>query len=256
MRQAPMRSKLTLVALATAALPSFGQFVNLVDSVGDLVNGGHLVHVGNPDDPMAFKVGVLTVLNGGEARTVNVRRYEIDVQPGTYNYFCWGVCYGPEEAGAAPMWQSMPQHSKVVAPDDTLHDFAAYHMPQGLVGNSTYRFVWFDVANPEDTAWVDIEFQSVAGTGVADLKASSSIALYPNPSVGQDVQLKVDLAGSPQGASVVIYSMLGERIRTMALRGNEMRATLSTGTLPTGVYFVAVERNGRALTTSRLVVTR
>lgn len=255
-----MKRTTTLVGTIVLAVQLQAQLVTLHDTLGNVVNGTHIVHVApvgpGPDvDPSySIKRKIYTTLNGDVTKEVNIRRYELDVQAGTMNYFCWGVCYGPQTAGDMPTWLSLPQHAKVLSPGEEVGDFAGYHMPQGLSGNSTYRYVWYDVDAPNDSAWVDIEFQ-IGAVGIAE-RTSTTLTAFPNPSAGQDVQVSVANIGDPTGVNLVLYSILGERMRSLPVRGEGARILLATGSLPSGVYFAALERNGKAITTQRVVVTR
>ena len=141
------------------------------------------------------------------------------MQPLTQNYFCWGVCYGPQDAGAIPAWSSLPQHSITMSPGVGYSNFGGYHSPMGQVGSSTYRFVWYDVGNPTDTVWVDIEFEA------------NSVGIH-------------EAATAQLGAAV-----LSETIRAT------QQTTLIATELSPGVYFATLENNEALLATQRFVVT-
>lgn len=249
-----MKRTLTLLSAAgVLALGASAQMVLMHDTLGNqLTSGQHIIHIGAAD-AYDLKHSVYLTLNGGSNRVVNVRRYELNVQPGTMNYFCWGVCYGPQGAGDMPVWNSMANHTLLLQPDVQVRDFGAYHMPQGLVGSSTYRYVWFDVAAPTtDSVWLDIEFRSLA-MGMAEQRVAPVLSVYPNPSNGEEVRLELDTKGE-QGLLISIYSLVGERLRTERPRGNGPVSELRLNGLAAGVYFAVVERNGRALSTQRVVV--
>jgi hypothetical protein len=224
------------------------------DAGGNMVNGTTVIYYGDAEAPV-LEVGAYVTLAAGENRMVNLRRYELDVQPNTLNYFCWGLCYLEQEAGALPVWQSQPNHALELTAGVPVSDFKAYHVPNGQLGNSSYRFVWFDVGNPNDTAWVDIEFRSSPvgveefGTGVRTFN------IFPNPSMGNDVRITVDLEGGLEGTSLVVYNALGGQVQASTLASLHARNVLPVAGLPSGIYFAAVQRHGVALATKRFVIT-
>src|SRR5690606_16083373 len=198
---------------------SWSQLASLTDGHGNVVNGELIVHWGdNETSDQEVSVGV--TLNGTETKVINVRRYELDVEPLTQNYFCWAVCYEAVNSGTMPVWQAAPVHSLPLEPGVTANNFHAYHSPLGVLGPNTFRYVWFDVNNPMDSVWVDIQFQITAvGIEERDL-ASATLGLWPNPSHGDDVNIAYEKVRSGAGAELVIYNVLGERVTNYHLQNN------------------------------------
>lgn len=250
-----MKQITTLALFLSYAFTTNAQNIQLVLNNADVVNDSLIVYSG-PADVQAMEVDVEVLwLPEGNAN-VNVRRYEVSVQPGTGNYFCWGVCYAAVNAGAIPVWSALPQHALNLNQLDTVRNFHAYHEPRGMVGTSTYRYVWYNTAEPTDTAWVDIQFNSTA-VGIEERAAAvKNMQVYPNPTLGNDVEVMLDLTGNAQNIKLVVYNMVGERVRTSTVRGLQSRTVVSTSDLSAGLYFVTVERNGSALASKRFVVTR
>ncbi len=229
------------------------EFIELHDEQGNVVNSGLVVHMGDAYAPVE-EVDVLATIVSGPNRSINMRRYELDVQTGTQNYFCWGVCYGPQDAGALPMWNSLPQHALPLVTGEQASNFHAYHVPLGQVGTSTYRYVWFDVAQPTDSVWVDIEFQNQA-VGLEERGMSASLVIFPNPSKGADVQFTVESVNVQEAMDLVVFNALGERVETVTVRGGQPNVRLSTSSMAPGLYFASLQHRGTALVTQRFVVT-
>lgn len=234
-----------------AQVPSF---MELRDSDGSLVNGQFLTVIGGSNEFSLYKA-VSATLTGGAPRVVNVRRYEVDVQPGTFNYFCWGQCYAPREAGQTAIWTASAQDALLLEPGQTANNFSAYHMPSGLVGNSTYRYVWFDTALPTDSVWCDIQFRAIDNVGVEELRATANLGVYPNPSRGGDVQFSLQLRNVDQALDLVVFNALGERVRTITVRPDQLNARLGSDLLAEGLYFASLLRGGTTLATQRFVVS-
>ena len=246
-------ASLALLLLATG-IASAQSNIELRDHDGVLMNGQLIEVIGGADE-FVLEEGVTVTLVSGEPVTVNVRRYELDVQPTTFNYFCWGVCYAPREAGQSVTWQGAGQDAMELVADVPNTNFHAYHMPGGLVGNSTYRYVWFNVTSFTDSVWCDIQFRAIDNVGVDELAPAVNLSAYPNPSQGSDVQFQLDMRNVDQALDLVVFNALGERVRSITVRPGQTAARLGTLNMSEGLYFASVLRNGTALATKRFVVT-
>ncbi|MCB0771172.1 MAG: T9SS type A sorting domain-containing protein [Flavobacteriales bacterium] len=245
-----------LVSLCAAAL-SFHAFaqelLTLKDEEGNIVNGTVVQH------PMAYPnstdtVSLVTEIIGDQAKDIKVRRYEMESVEGTENFFCWGICFLPAATGTHPTWET-PFYENL-EPGERYNGFHAYHNAHGINTTARYRFVWFDLTDPQgDSSWVDIEFG--ASVGLAEnIALTSSLEVWPNPSAGNDLQLSYGLNKLLQGTEIVLYNVLGDRVRRQSISAVEGRAVLPAAGLSAGVYFANLEANGRALATRRVVITR
>lgn len=249
-----MKTRYTLLFLSIAisiGVHSQG-VVTVRNTQGQVVNG---TLVSASADQSTDTVKLLSRLTGDVAKEINVRRYEMWTVPNTQNFFCWGVCYLPVASGVNPTWVS--QHFVDMNPNATYNNFAAYHEANGQASSTArFRYVWFDTSDPfgPDSSWVDIEFGGAVGLNERQAKAVQ-LSAWPNPSNGEEVSLDYTLDGFVPGSAVVLYTVLGERIRTMVLPGAQGRLVLRTGDLGAGVYFANVEHNGRVLATRRVVIT-
>jgi hypothetical protein len=247
-----MTRTFTLLAALSFTGALHAQLLDLFHGTEPVANGS-VYTVEGPADESVITVYFKALINGEESRLVNVKRYELDVQPGTANYFCWYLCYGAVDAGASPFWAAPNQHALTMAPGDTLSNFSAYHEPWGHVGQSSYRYVWYDITQPSDSVWLDIVFNSTA-TGVEEYANVRRFSVYPNPSMGQNVDILLELS-TARDAALVVYDMLGSRVRIERIAATQTRTTLHVADMAPGVYFAAVEQSGRAVATRRFVVT-
>ncbi len=244
------------LALAAAVGTAHAQtpFVAITDAQGALVNGT-VLHVNADLTPDPFQIlsqALLVTNTSGVARTINVKRVELDVLPGTQNYFCWFQCYDPIDAGFSPVWTS-PQPIAMAAGEEWPGFYGDY-MPKGISGSNTMRYIWFDVDQPSMADSVDVVFTAAEPSGVAELAHVRGFSVYPNPSVGGNINLDYDLAAS--GARLSIYNLLGERKLVKNLGAAQGRVVLGSADLGNGVWFAVIERNGKALATKRLVIAR
>ncbi|MBL7964240.1 MAG: T9SS type A sorting domain-containing protein [Flavobacteriales bacterium] len=234
-----------------AALPALSvDVVTVKDDDGNVVNGETLTIY---DVPASFEMslGLTTNLNGSSARVVNVKRYEMGYASGSQNYFCWGVCYLPEAAGNRPTWVSIDPVS--MSPGTDFTGFHAYYRPVGTTGISGFRFVWYAVDDPTDTAYVDIVFDT-QNVGMADRALlGAALQAYPNPATGGEAFVTWAGARMPSGAEVVLYNSIGDRMRRVRITTVD-RLRLDVADLPAGVYFASVEAQGRSIASVRLAV--
>lgn len=225
--------------------------VTLTNEDGETVNGTVIVA---PCDWATDTVSLFSTLTGPSSMTVNVRRYEMWPVAGTNNFFCWGVCYLPVSVGTHPTWVSSDHVN--MNPGAQYNNFHAYHQAQGNTGTMRYKFVWYDVANPNgpDSSWVDIDFCGLVGVP-ENAAAAPELSVWPSPTSGQDIQLDyvLDRAGNTR---VVLYNVLGEAMKKSTIGGAQGRLQWSTADLAPGVYFATLERSGQPLATRRFVVTK
>ena len=249
-------SFLTLALLASTAVTAQFSPVTLTNAAGDVVNGTTIqVQQELTGDIGQILVQPLDVQNDNSAqRTINVKRYELSYQPGTENYFCWGVCYDAVPGGARPLWVS--QHYVQMGAGETSSNFYGDYKPLGQTGTSSYLFVWYDMDSPNDSSWVTINYTALEAVGIAEVSAVRGFSAFPNPSVAGNITFNYDLAKASAGTQLVVYNMLGERKLVKAISAAQGTVVLNDGELTSGAWFAVLERNGKPLATKRLVVLR
>ena len=254
-----MKHPYALSALAICLMMSGvakAQLVQLTDADGNVVNGT-TVYVTEPfadNTTQTLESDLSTQNMSGATVTVNVKRYEVDVPHGTQNYFCWSLCYGVRDAGQTPLWISTDPLTMTAG--QTVNGFHAYYLPVHVDGPATFRYVWYNVDNVNDSTYVDFVFNAQV-VGINEVSAPvRNFTAYPNPSVGGDITLDYDLATAGAGTRLSIYNMLGERKLVRTIGAAQGRVVLNEGDLASGVWFAVLERNGRTLATKRLVIAR
>jgi hypothetical protein len=239
-----------VIALLPSTLLAQEPVVILTDEDGNVVNETLVVKasaVTNSTDT----VSLFATLTGDAERTVNLRRYEVDVVETTRNFFCWGVCYTSQSAGSLPVWESA--HPVFMSPGVEVDNFHSYYKPMGQAGVSLFRFVWFDVDDPDDSTWVDIQYNAEVGIG-ENSGGVIGFEAYPNPALDAPMTVRFTLDPTVVGAELVVYNTLGSKVRRQPVRGGNATVVLQRDELQPGVYFANIEVGGRALLTRRLVI--
>jgi len=241
---------LSLILLFSAS--TFAQSISLKVK-GNIVNSGTLFPSGIASDvAIAQKVDVENI--SGSALDIQCRRYELDVVPGTKNFYCWFICYTNAVTGTNP--HSVSTHFLTIPAGGSVNNvFAADHEPDGTIGVSKYRYVWFDKNNPNDSAWVDMHF-AVTLTGVSEIQNSTKMEIYPNPA-SDKVTLNFNNSKGFKVDKVRIINALGLVVKTVDLESNSKgNAGIDLSALNNGVYFFTLFGEKGIFGTRRLVISK
>ena len=98
-------SALLSFLFATTLFAQTPSVVTVRDTSDNVVNGSTIIVYGN-SSTMLMDKSLSTELNGSVAKTINMRRHELNVVTGSKNYFCWGLCYLPRLSGNTPRMSS------------------------------------------------------------------------------------------------------------------------------------------------------
>lgn len=246
-----------LLPLALGAfMNAQGQIVTLRDASQNVVNGTVITVTEQLswDPEQTPGLGLAVENTSGSGRTINVKRYELSVPGGTANYFCWDVCYGEVPAGLRPVWAALD--AIYMADGQTANGFHGYYKPNGILGAASFRYVWYDLNSPNDSAWVDLMFNMEAGAGIVEVAEVRAFKVYPNPSTGGDITINYDLTKMDSGTQLEVYNVLGERSLVRPISATQGQVILQAGDLASGVWFAVLKRNDKTLATKRVVVVR
>jgi len=138
----------------------YSQSLTLSDSNGDIPNNSDVIYYGTPDESLVSHVFVAN--NNTMALDVKVKKVELDLVPSTINFFCWALCYSPDVY--------VSTYSINIGPGQTNNsDFEGDYMPNGMVGTSTIRYVFFDENNPTDSVCINILYAIEEGAELTSI---------------------------------------------------------------------------------------
>lgn len=241
----------TIGMLATTATQA--QLLDVTNGDGELMNGTSVLVVGAPSDAI-LDIPFVCTLNGPDAKTVNMVRYELDACAGTQNYFCWGECWLPANAGVHPAWNAISPVT--MSPGVANNGFHAYFKPMEQVTTCCFRFVWYDNANTTDSVWVDICFSTAPDASVDETAAGVfGFDIAPNPVAGEEVTIALDVAADALRPELVLVNSLGARAFVQPLAGGLSRTSVATRDLAPGVWMAQLHIGGKPVATRRLVVS-
>lgn len=217
------------------------------------LNGRTITLVGDS----TVETGVVRVNNlTSNPLSIKVKRKEVGVVPGTINYFCWTVCYGPAtNVSPSPI---------VINPSSYSDDFHGYYESYHMQGETTVSYIFYNTANPNDSAWFTVNYK-IAGTGdtlsdpFIDLNFTTGIneakiqvtgPAYPNPSTDA---VSFNLFKNEKVERVEVINMLGKTVLQQQITEGA-KLMIPVNKLSDGIYFCNFYRNGAVVSTERFSV--
>lgn len=233
------------------------QNVRIIDiGTSALVNGQEIDVVGTPSDVDIYKYFKVTYTGFGSV-TLNLKRIELDVTPGTMNSTCWGLCPADVMAGSNPVWDYGASFIPPVTINsgDTTESLQAHHKPLQIEGCSRYRYSLYDVNNATDTVYVDVRFIHT-NSGVCDLSteeitSNNEIRMYPNP---VSSNLKFSFEDNHNITSLVVVDMLGKTMKTIKTSNASGVKNVDVSDLNKGFYFVKVMTGSKVIESKKLMI--
>lgn len=228
--------------------------VNLVyKHNGQPVTNGAQIQVWGDVNTTELTYHDINVINNtGGTTKINVKRIALTSQTNVEDYFCWYVCLGAVVTSSTPVLNHSNGACFNSNDTDTITYFSGYYKPNSTLGSSTFRYVWYDVARPIDSAWVDITY-NVTPLSINEISLSPSANIYPNPAkdlVSLTTE-NIDLNGNQR---IVLFDMIGNKVYEEKLTG--IKSTFDVSNFENGVYFMNIISDRKAILTKRIVVNR
>lgn len=257
-----MKKTLLSIVISVLTLTAFAQDIRIVDPSGNNIIGDTVYLDEAVDTTLAFEQsfenkGFSTIYNSGnDAITIALIRYEETIVPGTGDALCWGnTCYN--EVQNTPVW--VIGDTVRVAPGDTagslLGGFVTYHYPHNKVGNSTYRYEFYDLNRPLNTPselYVQYRISYLTSINENILK-SNQVSIYPNPAINLvTINLDANIAGKSK--LVQVKDLTGKLVLNSSFLMNSNKLNLDVSALESGIYFVNVLVENNNMVTKKLIV--
>ncbi len=238
------KNLLFLFALLFVSAISFGQSLSVTHGGEELGNTVQTVY----GDPFGFELVFHADVtnNSDQALEVLVKQVHLEIPTGAQGLICWGQCFG-----ATTMVSPSPIE---IAPGQTIltaKGFSGHYRPFSNEGNAKIRYTMFDKNNVSDSVSFIVEYK--ANIGIEDHIANANFTIYPNPATDY-VNVDYDLANNTEEATVEIFNLVGQSVKTIRLESNAGTATVNTSNLSQGVYFYAIRVGEKILETQKLVI--
>lgn len=178
---------------------------------------------------------------------VLVKKEVIEDLEGVMNYFCWGMCFGPDTfISPSPV----PVPANTVTEEGALSFHAMFD--EEVFGKIQVKYSAYDERHPEDAVTINVVFHK-SGVGVHESSAVRFGQPYPNPASSM-VNFDCNLQGS--NATAVVYNLLGQEVMRQEINTFESKVSLLVASLNDGVYFCSVLCDGQTLSTVKFVVKK
>jgi len=173
-----------------------------------------------------------------------VRKYYVNILPGTTNWFCWDACYFPNV-----MVSKNPVN---ISPEQMFTGFTAHYNATEIQGQSRVKYTVYNGANRNDSTSFDVIFLS-SPTGVDDnIITGCDVKAHPNPA-NETVKFFVpDLMGAI--ATIVIKNVIGQELCRIPLTGNSGEIMWNVSAWANGIYFYSLELAGQITSTHKLII--
>ncbi|MEQ1733456.1 MAG: T9SS type A sorting domain-containing protein [Bacteroidia bacterium] len=244
--------KLSTLFLALVSITyTYAQSFELRDTSGNVVTNQTL-NVTNPGGDIynAFEADVHVKNISATAKQVKCKRIVMVAPPAAMsNYFCWTICYGPN-TNVSPTAENINAGASNTK-------FHGYVNPNGVVGNASIRYVFYDINNTSDSVYITVNYTATTTTALNVNKLSVAVSnVYPNPSNGNAfVKINDQSAFNGKTVALKIYNMLGKEMGTKTTTAMpETIAINSIADLPSGIYFLTVLVDSKTIATKRFTI--
>ncbi|MFH0867539.1 MAG: T9SS type A sorting domain-containing protein [Bacteroidota bacterium] len=179
---------------------------------------------------------------------VKVKKTEISLQPGSSNTFCFnGYCY------LSTVYVSPTAATIAAGAKDTT--FSGDYRPKGTLGASIIMYVFFRTDDPNDSAFVIVQFNATpAGL---ELHSSESLEIsnpYPNPA-SSHTSFNYSFPEN-SSASFTLSDITGNIIKEIPVYNTQGVLEVSTNDVSEGMYFYSFYIDGKMLMTKKLIIQR
>ena len=202
-------------------------------------------------DPWADTESHVAISNTSNSlKTVTVERYINTITNGHLEFFCFGsgvtgLCYPP----GTPISNG----NDTIMAGVTDHSFKATVRPMGNYGFTSIHYRIYDTTNPSDSAGVELAWDFTTSLNENNQMFGLSKPMQ-NPADAFTV-FSYNLQSSDATDRLVVYNMLGSKVKAMDIPGKNGSLILTTSDLKAGMYMVSYVSGGKTKDSCRLVVT-
>ena len=229
------------------AISAIIQGLQIYDKSGNaLLNGTDTVISGDSSYStiMVVEFGVKNISTA--SMSVKAKKIVIDTVPGSTNTFCFdSSCFGRDTYVSTT--------TAIIAPGVEDTSFSADYRPRGHLGESIMMYVFFNVDDPSDSAWVIVHFKAIYNGIDDEIAAKTEISdPYPNPAI-HHTTFNYNFPDNTH-ARFVLRDILGSDIKEMEIHNSEGKLLVNTSDLKSGIYFYSFFVDDELVLTKKLIV--
>ena len=180
-----------------------------------------------------------------EDLNVIVEKEVVHAVEGASAYFCWGMCFGEDVFVSRP---------PVPVPAQTLsNQELSFHVLLDPLSEEIEVVNYYAYADNDPSRKISI--QMLAGEGASVTENTLRMGhVYPNPAT---TRIHVDFkCENHNGASVVIYNLLGQEVKSQAVNGTQGKVDINVEDLQPGIYFCSLRADNCVAQTEKFIVKR
>jgi len=207
------------------------------------VGGGNIVVNGVPTD-ILLELGLKITNNSATSMDIKVKKEEVSVITGSINYFCWGSCYTPDVFVS-------PNFITIDAGATEGHGFKGDYKSNGIEGETSIRYTFFDMNNTSDEVSVLVKYNIQTATNVGEINNSENYISKVYPIPAKDfVNIQYNFI-KVSNIELKIYNLQGVKIEEAII--NQKKGTYKLKNYKQGVYFYKFLQKGRVLNSGRII---
>lgn len=238
--------KILFTILASVLIVSTGY-----SQIVELTNEENLVYGNSANEGEELGVAWNVTNATSSALDIKCKRVATTEVPGAASQFCWGILCSPWNTGTTTLNEVV-----TLDPGQTSGSFYAKYRHYGNAGDGVYSYCFFNANDPTQEFCYEVTYSVELGVNVAETtKMQGEItAVTPNPVIGKGV-ISYQFTGNPSDGSLIIYNMLGSVVKKVKLTNKQGVVMIDGNEFENGIYFCAIQNEGKVFQTSRIVVS-
>ena len=214
---------------------------------GTIYSEGEVIECATPNEWGEYLQEMQLRNVSSDDMNVIVKKEVIENLEGVMNYFCWGMCFGPDTY-VSPNPVAVPANSITEVGALSFHAM----FDDGVFGKIQVKYSAYDERHPDDAVTINVVFHK-SGVGVVENSRPMTMGkAFPNPA-SSVVHFNYSFDGN---LSAVVYNLLGQEVMRQELNANDGQMNISVAGLQDGIYFCTMMVDGRACTTQKFVVKK
>lgn len=241
-----MKRIVLLFLLNLLMLAGFSQSLQLFYEENVLEGGAEITLTAHADSGMASFVGLDVLNTGSVPLNIKCAREVITEVPGTENSFCWGLCYSATTDTSTIALK--------IDAGESSSSFSGDYLPGGYTGTTTVKYIFYDLANPDDQVTFILNYKATTESEIADHNIDMAFSpVYPNPA---NQLATIDYAANTAEDNVkfVLFDLFGSVVKEIEITEPSGSLNVNTSGLTEGIYFYSLLVNNESFLTQKLII--
>ncbi|MDD3644935.1 MAG: T9SS type A sorting domain-containing protein [Bacteroidales bacterium] len=239
--------KIFTLFLLFATMTAFSQGIE-VRYAGEVVPNGGTIEVFAPNNHTDNTYYIDLYNLSGQNLGIMVQRTRIADVTGSVSTFCIGGSCCIEDANIFP--EEIAAGDSLTYASDGDGAFHIQYNPNGNQGLTHHKFEFYDETDNSIKTELYIKINNTVG--IKEQEPQTLFTAYPNPASDRvTIEYKMELM--PSHAQIVIRNIAGVQVFSVPADASG-KTIISLDQFSSGIYFYALEADGRTLMTKKLIV--